>query len=156
MKDNLSLKRILLLFYFILFLFYNQNHPSLLLKDQTQHNHVMDSAAGMLKNGPVQKKLGNNTLLPQKRFFCFNWINISSAGCELRWVRHNKGSGGCNAPTPLWGVRPRCNTAPQVFDVIFFHFWFILMNYNVMRPMHCGRWGNDGILLYYRHCIAYS
>ena len=136
-----------MLFYFILFLFYNQNHPSLLLKDQTQHNHVMDSAAGMLKNGPVQKKLGNNTLLPQKRFFCFNWINISTAGCELRWVRHNKGSGGCNAPTPLWGVRPRCNTVPQVFDVIFsFNFWFIFMKYYVMRPHHCRAWDHDVIL----------
>ena len=37
-KDNLSLKRISLLFYFILFLFYNKNHPPLLLKDQTQYN----------------------------------------------------------------------------------------------------------------------
>ena len=36
-KDNLSLKRILLLFYSILFLFY----PSLLLKDQTQHNQQL-------------------------------------------------------------------------------------------------------------------
>ena len=38
-KDNLSLKRISLLFYFILYLFYNKNKPSLLSKDQTQHNH---------------------------------------------------------------------------------------------------------------------
>ena len=38
-KDNLSLKHISLLFYFNLFLFYNKNHPSLLSKDQTQHNH---------------------------------------------------------------------------------------------------------------------
>ena len=38
-KDNLPFKRISLLFYSILFLFY----PSLLLKDQTQHNHAKES-----------------------------------------------------------------------------------------------------------------
>ena len=28
------------------------------------------------------------------------------AGCGLSSVRRNKGSGGCNVPTTLWGVRP--------------------------------------------------
>ena len=43
MKDNLSLKHISFLLYFILFIIYNKNRPSLLSKDQTQHNHFFQS-----------------------------------------------------------------------------------------------------------------
>ena len=63
-KDNLSLKRILLLFYSIFFLFY----PSLLLKDQTKHNH--DSYSHMYILKPQSQQNHNQE---KERLCCSSW-----------------------------------------------------------------------------------
>ena len=78
-KDNFSLKRISLLFYFILFLFY----PSLLSKDQTQHNH----------NSSIKQSFLSRTCCIM--IFCGMWLNGRAV---LRIIEAKKEASPLNSP----------------------------------------------------------